>query len=509
MNLRTTIRSWINRLPQSVIPTRIITVSDSRAEPPSMARGVTVELVHSVISAAEQGQTRDLFALYRDMVLASSHLQTEFSKRKLAVLGDALQFLPFDKKVQADVDTATAVESEISAFKGWTRACSFLLDASLYPVSVLEKLYKPTGSGYTIETLMPVPYQLLDFTSGHMMIFDVDPINGQALGTKHEANPDRYIIHRGHLLSSPDNWGGPMRSVLFWWLLATMDREWWAKFLDRYGSPFLLGKYADEEGRTILERAFALATRLGGLAVSEDTDVEIKQAAASDSGDAFDRFLTICNREMSKLVLGQTLSAEAQPTGLGSGASDVQETVRQDIRKFDARLLAETLRDQLVTQWCTINRFPGKPPIMAWGSESESKIKSTIALLEALYKAGLQVSEDSLSQVSERVGLQIERSAQGQGPTPFSVPGQFVFSSGRTTPRHLNAIAQAGAADLAQAFRGSLAPIARIVRESRSADECETRIREFCVSWKPDRVNTLVADALGTYAANGSIPTRD
>jgi phage gp29-like protein len=472
-----------------------------------MARGITVELVHSVLSAAEQGQTRDLFALYRDMVLASSHLQTEFAKRKLAVLGDAIQFLPFDKKAQIDVDAATKVEAEISAFRGWIGACAFLLDASLYPVSVAEKLYKATDSGYSIKGLTPVPYQLLDFTSGHLMIFDVDPATGQPRGTKHEADPDRYIVHRGHLLSSPDNWGGPMRSVLFWWLLSTMGREWWAKFLDRYGAPFLLGKYSDEEGRTILERAFALATKIGGLAVSDETSVEIKQAAASDSGDAFDKFISVCNREMSKLVLGQTLSSEAQPTGLGSGTSQIQENVRQDIRKFDARLLAETMRDQLITQFCTINRLPGKPPILSWGSESEAEAKSTIAVLESLTAAGLQVSDDSLFNLSERLGLQIERRPQAaQGPFPFSTP--YVFQGAQRTPRHLDAIAQAGAADLAQAFRGSLAPIARIIRESRSAEECESRIREFGISWRPERVNTLVADALGAYAANGSVPAR-
>ena len=503
MNLKTTIRSWLQRLPKSVIPVRTITVTDSRAEPPSMARGITVELVHGIISAAEQGQTRDLFALYRDTVLSCSHLQGEFAKRKLAVLGDILQFLPYDKKLQADKDTALAIETAVYSFRGWIRACAFLLDSSLYPVSVIEKLFKATGSGYTIEGLTPVPYQLLDFTAGHLMIFDADPATGQPLGTKHEADPNRYIVHRGHLLSFPDNWGGPMRSLLFWWLLATMDREWWAKFLDRYGSPFLLGKYSDDEGRSILERAFALATRLGGLAVSDETSVEIKQAAASDSGEAYNNFLSICNREMSKLILGQTLSSEAQPTGLGAGTSSIQETVRQDIRRFDARLLVETLRDQLIVQFCEINRLPGNPPTLAWGSEDDAKSLATIALLKGLSEAGLQVADDSLSDLSERTGLKIERKAQSLGPLPFSVSDQSIIR--QRAPRHLDSIAESGSADLAQAFRGSLAPISRIVRESRSASECEGRIREFCANWKPDRVNTLVEEALGTYAANGSI----
>ena len=45
------------------------------------------------------------------------------------------------------------------------------------------------------------------------------------------------------LTSVPDNWGGPMRSIIFWWLLGHMGRDWWARYLDKYGSPFVVGKY--------------------------------------------------------------------------------------------------------------------------------------------------------------------------------------------------------------------------------------------------------------------------
>lgn len=465
MNLKTSLQNLVSRLSRAVVPTSRRTIADSRSEPPNLARGVTVEFIHGVIASAEGGQTRDLFALYRDMILTDSHLQSEITKRKLAVLGDAMQFVPPDKTLEADTVTAAAVQSTITSLPGWLRTCSFLLDASLYPVSVIEKVYKGSGSGYVIDALIPVPYQLLDFTDGHLMIFDSDPQNGQTRSEKHVADPNRYIVHRGHLLSSPDNWGGPMRSVLFWWLLSTVDREWWAKFLDRYGSPFLLGKFHDEEGRTILERAFSLATRLGGLAVSESTNVEIKQAAASDSGQAFEAFHTLCQREKSKLVLGQTLSAESQPTGIGSGASVIQENVRQDIRKFDARMLAETIRDQLILQFCQINRLPGRPPSLSWGSETTEGVASTTGLLKSLYDAGLQVSEESLPALSERVGLKIERRSQ-------SAPGAAVPFSSDVVQRLMTL-----SAEDPRAYRGAIARVSQIVRESTSSADCARRLR--------------------------------
>ena len=91
-----------------------------------------------------------------------------------------------------------------------------------------------------------------------------------------------------------------MRSILFWWLLGVMDRDWWSRFLDRYGSPFLVGKYeqTDDQSRTTLERAFSAAVKIGGLVVSKDTDVEIKQAASQSAGEAFEKFYTISRREI-------------------------------------------------------------------------------------------------------------------------------------------------------------------------------------------------------------------
>ncbi len=67
----------------------------------------------------------------------------------------------------------------------------------------------------------------------------------------------------------------------------------------------------------------------------------------------------------------------------------------------------------------------------------------------------------------------------------------------------LDDIAAAGAADLAQAFRGDLAPVARIIRESRTAAECEARLLEFTVNWKPGRAAVVLEQALTAYAANG------
>lgn len=67
-----------------------------------------------------------------------------------------------------------------------------------------------------------------------------------------------------------------------------------------------------------------------------------------------------------------------------------------------------------------------------------------------------------------------------------------------------DAIARAGAADLAQAFRGHLAPIRRMMRESTSAEDFESQVRTFYADWKPGQIARLVEEGLAAYAVNGA-----
>lgn len=497
--LKQMVRAWVRGVMSESVPTKMATVIDTRHEPPAMIQNMDASRVMSVLISAESGYTRDLFALYRDIVVADSHLQAEFNKRKLAVLGDTLIFLPFDKTQKDDVETCDTVRSEIDNLKGRINACGHLLDATLYPVSVLEKVFRPVPTGYTVSALVPVPHHMLDYGAGHMQIFDVDQTTGQVLSTKHDPDPARYIVHRGHLLTAPDNWGGPMRSIIFWWLLSAMSREWWAKFLERYGTPFLVGKFerGDEKSQSILERAFSAATRLGGLVITKETEVEIKQAAAADSGQAYAAFIGICQREKSKLVLGQTLSSEAQPTGLGAGTSDMQENVRQDIRAFDAKSLSSTLRDQLIVQLCAINSLRGRPPRLSWGFESSDDIKAAFATLGNLDKVGLELTDQGVASFSERSGFDVRRKTTMPAPVPFSVRPQGVQVT--------DSLATVGVPELSRSLRKQHAEIARILQGSRSKEEAMHRLTEYFPELSsPEAVSTIQA-ALTSAAVNGAV----
>ena len=242
-----------------------ITELDPRRELPSTVRYLSADRLLGIIDQAQNGDTRELFALYRDVITNDNQVRSEFMKRKIAVLGDPVSVIPFKKGEPADV-AASELCGEVVDNPTFADAESWLMNATLFPLAVVEKVFAPRpGGGFALKSLVPVHYQLLDYSQGAMRIFDVDD-TGTPLHTSHEVTPERYIVHRCDLMPAPDNWGGAMRSILFWWLLRTMSRQWWADLLERFGVPFLKGKYSDEKGKATLERAFRLAVRLGAIA---------------------------------------------------------------------------------------------------------------------------------------------------------------------------------------------------------------------------------------------------
>ena len=502
-----------------------VTELDPRRELPSMVRYMSADRLAGIIEAAQNGDTRELFALYRDVITNDNQVRSEFSKRKNAVTGDPVSVIPFKKADAADI-AASELCGEVVDNTTFAEAESWLMNATLYPVAVIEKVFEARpGGGFALKALVPVHYQLLDYSQGAMRIFDVDD-TGTPLSTSHEVTPERYIVHRCDLMPAPDNWGGAMRSILFWWLLRTMSRQWWADLLERFGVPFLKGKYRDEKGRATLERAFRLAVRLGAIVISKETEVEVVQAANSDASNSHERFITICNQEISKLIVGQTLSSNASPTGeLGGGTANLQGEVRDDIRKADAKSLAATFRGQLFEQLLAINGHTGRAPKILFGSESAREQSTTLSLIGKLHEAGLEPDDDALDTLSERIGFGIRRVTVPQNPmmpfsaayTPLAVPGGTPPNPTSLAPTTVplsagdsveDRPATSSADDLFRAFADDLKPIKDIIAASTSSDDCIRRVKEWIASNHPANAADVIEKALYVYSMAGARSAR-
>jgi phage gp29-like protein len=491
----------------------------ARFEPAALAQTMDASRLSGVLRSAESGNMGDYFALCRDVVTGHGHTQAQFATRKLAVLGNT-QSLAAVNEVQLETTIAAAIGKHLEGLPSWFDATVHLLDSTLFPVAVVEKIWKVSdrpGWRYELAELRPVPYRLLDYSTGTLRIRDVGP-DGEPLGTTHEPEPLRYIIHRGHLLTStPDTWGGPMRAVLFWWLFATQNRDWWVRNLERFGAPFLEGTYNkdDDQSRYSLERAFSAATRLFGIAVPDDASVKIHQANASQSGDAFEQFQSAANKEISKIILGQTTSADAQSTGLGSSIGKEQGEVRDDIRQFDALRLASTIRTQLLAEICRLNGWPVDPPRIAWGGDDIAELDITGDLLKSLRDAGIRVTEEGIKTLSKRMAIPLERDTSPARPTvgPLSAlaspdPGRTLAARSDDAREAIDKLASSAAPTLSEELAKALLPLSAAVSASTSLSDLEARLRSTVPGLDLRSAADVAAGVMVAAAANAASASR-
>jgi hypothetical protein len=397
--------------PQSEVPLAPWPGLANRYEPPVLTPNLTAAGIQSAFRLAESGDTRQLFALYRDLCAAGSHVQAQLGVRKIAVLGEPLTALPLDKTNKADQAAAAAVRRMIQDCENWHDGLLHLLDSVLWPVAVAEKVYMPAGDPgpdvpqlrYTLRRIQLVNPALLCFQPdpGAAPQHDTFEPDLRLYAVSDHGTPDwswtgarsldpmRHLVHRGHIfVGLRDNWGGPMRAVLAWWFIAQSGRDWWAGFMARFGCPYVVAKtdLRDRAAVALLEEALAANTILRGMVIDHKSSVELHAIATSGAADAYDKFISVCHREISKIILGQTLSAEAQPTGIGGTTATLHGDVREDIRKFDGLRLAASLERQLILPFLELNGLHGRVRLF-WGQERTEADK--ITFLRDVYKAWL------------------------------------------------------------------------------------------------------------------------
>ena len=505
---------------QSRLPTARRTMVLYQPVPPPMAQSLDVDRVGAILFATDLGSSSDLFALFEDMVVTDSHLQAEFSTRKLAVLGDQLTITAANPKSPDDKLAAELVKDQIDTLPSWWDACKALLDSTIWPVAVVEKTFRPSSRrnlAYDVDQLIRVSPRLFDYQTHKLRIRDVSP-EGFIEGTSQAPDPMRYIIHRGHLLTAPDQRGGPMRCMVWWWLFKHMSRDWWVKLLDRWGTPFPVGKFdsADEYSRVVLTNAFQLATRLGGLVVSKETDVEMHESNSQSGGDAFDKFRNAANSEMSKIIVGQESTSTAKATGMNSGIGKEHGHVREDIRQYDGNTLGFTLVQQLWQPWLRINGLRGRI-VIRFGAEEAEDIAKTSDAISKLSGAGLELTEAGITDLSERFGLPFQRKAAPVlpgSPDPSQSPRpNRLFSLRAGVPAGDQAelldaanlqIARGGSADLAQALGETAADLRTLALRASDAHDLEMRLRLYFANLPPGRIARHFEDSLTAFVTQGA-----
>ncbi len=389
-------------------------------------RGLTPARIASLIRQADDGDPRGQAQLLHEMEDRDTHLVSVLGVRKraaanLPILVDAASDDLIDRAVQHFVRTS------LSGIEGWTQGLVDLLDAVSKGYSAAEIDWAVRDGVIAPRRLMHRPAHWLrpdqDAPDEWRVMTDREPTTGERLW------PQRWIVHVSRAKSGSPSQAGLGRTLAWWYLYKSYAIKDWATYAEKYGSPLRLGKYpegADDADIRALEEAIEqLGVDAYAVMPAAMTAEFVSDAGARTGADVYERLATFSNREISKAVLGQTLTTEESARGT-QGLGSVHNDVRGDLRDSDAGELADTLRRDLVTPLVRLNwgehaRIPGirfaiDPPADV---EAEVRVQSARAsVLRAARDLGLAVTE---AQVRDELGVREARDgerviAQGEAP---------------------------------------------------------------------------------------------
>lgn len=449
--------------------------------------------------------------LAQDMEMRDLHYRSVLSTRKDAVCGLDVKVEPTsdDRK---DIELARAVENDIIR----NRKARFvplvrdMLDALAKGFSANEITWNTAG-----KTWRPQKY----IWKGPRW-FQYDKETGQTLILRdslttelHPLLPNKFIIHEPHLISGTQIAGGLALPALFYFMLKSYDVTSWAAFIDRYGFPIRLGKYsrkATGDDIKTLRRAVASIGADFGAVIPEGAAIEIIESKTnSENSEAYQKMATWIDKQISKLVLGQTMTTD---DGSSRAQGEIHEEVRQDIAAADALSVADTLNSSLVVPYINFNFGEQEryPEIVLYKPD-EQNIEQVVNAIEKLAPHGLTAKADEI-----RSMLGLSKPDEEDETVGGRIPAAD-FSGGLNSETELNAVSDSGqtvsgfASDIEADYSGDLVPISDEIAEvlEKASDKAadfssfKAELERLSAEWSPEKIAELMAVAFFSARAKG------
>lgn len=225
------------------------------------------------------------------------------------------------------------------------------MSALFFGYSVQEAVYEVKPEGYVgLQWIGEKPMQWFEPKNDGRLIYRQDGINGE-----HEVDQVFKFFLTRRKASYEQPYGKALLATLYWLFFFKQNGfKFWAKFLERFGTPILLGKCKDTETDD-MSKALLNAHAQSVLSIDIEDDVQILSAPGTNgsAGAAFEAFNNQLIRQIQKVVLGQTLTSSTDGKGSYS-LGQVHENVRMDKLKSDIRLVTPTLQ-AVVNALCALN----------------------------------------------------------------------------------------------------------------------------------------------------------
>lgn len=353
---------------------------------------LTPSYLATLVRDTHAGNAQSYLTLAEEMEERDLHYRSVLGTRKHAI--ESLEFL-----VEPGDDTPKAAEIADDVFKTIIRNPAFDL--------LIKDALDALGKGFSVNEIIwdtsekqwfPTRYA---FRDPHWFEYDVE--TGRRLllregAERKELSQFKYVIHHPHLKSGLPIRDGLALPVSFYFMIKTYDVAGWAAFSETYGYPLRMGKYpknASKADIAVLRSAVRNLGRDVGAILPDSMMIDVVNGIQGQGNvTLYERLANWCDKQISKGVLGQTMSTDAEG---GQYKGDLHNEIRLEIRESDAAQLAATINRSLIRPYVMLNYgVQDNYPAFNLPVPRPEDIPALINAVDKLVPLGFKVKTDDL-----------------------------------------------------------------------------------------------------------------
>lgn len=340
------------------------------------------------------------YALFEEMEDKDPHLFSALQTRKLGVLARK-RAVEAAGQEERETELAQWIGRTLATAPGWQGGLLHLLDALSKGMAVVEVMWGFDAEGRIVpKGFRPrAAGRFVRDANGDWRLLRDGGGAGIAAAGPGEPLPPRKFLFAFFGGSDERPYGKGLCEKVYWlWWFKKHNLKFWLVYNEKFGAPTVVARHRaglNEAERTrLLEVIDAIQTD-AGVTLPEGISLELLEASRSGGGDTYQRLAQWCNDEISRAVLGQTLTG-SEGTRSGSLAlGQVHEEVRQDYLRADAWMLMDAVNSQLVRWLVDFNRGEeAAAPRWTIDLAPELDLKSEVEVDRQLLQMGVSLPED-------------------------------------------------------------------------------------------------------------------
>lgn len=479
--------------------------------------GLDAAQLADIFREAASGDVLRQTELFEEMEEKDTHLTSVLQTRKLAVSGLDYEIMPAGENVKQK-DTALFIEKIIPDIQGFNDSLRDILDALGKGFSVSEIIYKYNNGKIEIESIERINQERFVFAAEDGILLKRPRLlTEEAMSYGIELPEYKFIYFKYNPRSGIAPKAGLLRPIAWMYLFKNYSLKDWVIFNERYAMPSRIGKYSGGATESQIKELEKAVRRIGtdaAAVISDNTIIELIESKARGEVGAYEKLCKYADDQISKAVLGQTLTSGTGSSGSYAQAK-VHNMVRQDLLKSDMISLAEVIRDQIIKPLVRLNFGNDAPiPKFKFQSGNKSDLKTDSEILKNLGEAGFD--QTPVSYVHKHYGIPVpqkgEKTLITAQPSAKGLPMKTMISKSAIP----NAAADNGAAELASlqksladntenALGELLNPIFQLADESASFEELKQKLQIVYDRLDDNQIAMLMNQALYLAELYGSI----